>query len=70
MVTPRSGRRLSVLCTTACVVLLLGSQAFTSGTWTIKTPMPSARNSAGVGVINGLIYAAGGYNGGHLSNFE
>ena len=70
MITPRSGRRLSVLCMTACVVLLLGPQAFTSGTWTIKAPMPTARNSPGVGVIGGLIYAAGGYNGSHLANVE
>jgi N-acetylneuraminic acid mutarotase len=33
------------------------------GEWTTKTSMPAARDSAAVGVINGVLYVAGGYNG-------
>jgi len=33
-----------------------------SNTWTTKTSMPTARTGAGAGVINGIIYVAGGLN--------
>ena len=33
-----------------------------AGSWTAKTPMPTARSTPGVGVLNGVLYAAGGFN--------
>lgn len=35
--------------------------------WTTKEPMPTARSGLGVAVVNGKIYAIGGWNGGCLS---
>jgi energy-converting hydrogenase Eha subunit A len=35
------------------------------GTWATKTSMPTARTGLGTGVVNGVIYAVGGYNGGN-----
>jgi hypothetical protein len=32
-----------------------------SNTWSTKAPIPTARHSFGVGVVNGLLYAVGGY---------
>ncbi len=34
------------------------------GTWTEKTPMPAPRNGLAVGVINGILYAIGGFHSG------
>jgi N-acetylneuraminic acid mutarotase len=31
-------------------------------TWTTNTPMPTARGNLGVGVVNGVLYAIGGWN--------
>jgi N-acetylneuraminic acid mutarotase len=36
--------------------------ATTGGTWTAKTSMPTPRYGLSVGVINGLLYATGGYH--------
>ena len=41
-----------------------------AGNWTTVTPMLTPRWGASVGVINGLIYVAGGYNGGFPSVTE
>lgn len=38
--------------------------------WTTKTPMPTARISLGVAVVDGKIYAIGGYNRSYLSTNE
>ena len=35
----------------------------TTLTWTAKAPMPTPRTLLAAGVIDGLIYAVGGYNG-------
>jgi hypothetical protein len=35
--------------------------------WTFKTPMPTARSDFGLAVVNGKIYAIGGYNGSYLN---
>lgn len=40
------------------------------GTWTEKTPMPAPRNGLAVGVINGILYAVGGFHGGYLATNE
>ena len=43
------------------------------GAWATKTPMPTARWSSAVGVINNILYAVGGYNpslGGHVTTVE
>jgi serine/threonine protein kinase/N-acetylneuraminic acid mutarotase len=34
---------------------------FGNGTWITKAPMPTARESAAIGQINGIVYVAGGY---------
>jgi hypothetical protein len=34
-----------------------------SNNWLFATPMPTPRESPGVGVVNGVLYAVGGYNG-------
>jgi CSLREA domain-containing protein len=33
-----------------------------SGTWSVKSPMPTARNEGVAGLINGIVYVAGGQN--------
>src|SRR5438552_15893735 len=38
----------------------------TSNVWAAKAPMPTARNSFAIGVVNGILYAVGG--GGSGSN--
>lgn len=38
--------------------------------WTILEPMPTARSGLGVAVVDGKIYAIGGWNGGFLSTNE
>jgi hypothetical protein len=49
----------------ACTIMLLGSCSMLSaqlaGTWTPKAPMPTPRYGLGTGVVNGVIYAVGGY---------
>lgn len=37
------------------------------GTWTTKAAMPSPRWQSAAGKINGVLYVAAGYNGGHLT---
>src|SRR5712691_3078316 len=41
-----------------------------SGAWVTKAPMPTARHEPSIGVLNGLVYVAGGYGGGQLSTLE
>lgn len=50
--------------------LLILQVKATEGFWTIKALMPTARNAPGVAVVNGKIYAIGGYNGSYLSTNE
>ena len=38
-------------------------------TWTTKAPMPTARYTLGVGVVDGIIYAIGGANGTAASTY-
>jgi N-acetylneuraminic acid mutarotase len=38
--------------------------------WATRTPMPTARQHAAVGVVNGVIYAAGGFNGTEVATLE
>lgn len=38
--------------------------------WTTKEPMPTARVTLGAAVVDGKIYAIGGYNGSYLSTNE
>jgi len=33
-----------------------------AGSWTTKTPMPTARHALSAGVVNGTLYAVGGEN--------
>ncbi len=51
-----------------CTIMLLVScsmlSAQSAGTWATKTPMPTARDAVGTSVVNGIIYAVGGINGG------
>lgn len=37
-----------------------------AGTWATKAPMPTARMGLGTSVVNGVIYAVGGFNNGTL----
>jgi N-acetylneuraminic acid mutarotase len=39
-------------------------------TWTTKAPMPTARQGLAAAVVNGSLYAIGGYNGSYLSTVE
>src|SRR5690606_12945626 len=43
-----------------------------SNTWSRAAPLPTPRNSAAVGVIDGLIYVAGGrtMKGGNMANLD
>jgi N-acetylneuraminic acid mutarotase len=52
--------------TASCVMLanpVFSSADFTENTWVSKTPMNEARIGLGVAVVNGRIYALGGYQG-------
>jgi prepilin-type N-terminal cleavage/methylation domain-containing protein len=42
----------------------------TLGSWATKAPMSTARNGLSLGGHNGTIYAAGGWNGFHLTTLE
>jgi N-acetylneuraminic acid mutarotase len=42
----------------------------TEDSWTTLEPIPTARRELGVAVVDGKIYAIGGYNGSYLSNNE
>jgi len=61
--------RISTLTVFTFVCLMLGgfTQALAQGSWTTKAPMPTPRVGFATGVVNGILYAAGGYNGGYLS---
>lgn len=60
------GQRLgSALVLAAGFVLIVGIQAYTSGTWATKRAMPTARNRFQMGVIANQIYTTGGWNGAH-----
>ena len=50
----------------------LGSQSVPDvlGRWTTEAPMPTARQFLGAGVVNGKLYAVGGYTGGVLDTVE
>ncbi len=39
-------------------------------TWTTKSSMPTPRKDLAVGVVNGVLYAVGGYDGGFLGTVE
>ena len=39
----------------------------TTDRWTTKAPMPTRRTGPGVGVVNGILYAVSGWNGGGVS---
>ena len=41
-----------------------------TNSWTTRSPMPTPRASLGVGVINGILYAVGGWHGGPLAAVE
>ncbi len=47
-------------CGTATIVAAMAS----------ATPMPTARYALGVAVLNGVLYAVGGYNTGYLATVE
>lgn len=38
--------------------------------WTTKAPMTTPRYGAAIGVVNGIVYAVGGWNGGPLATVE
>jgi hypothetical protein len=52
----------SASCSGATIVGTLQAYDPATDTWTTKSPMPTARYSPLVGVVNGILYAAGGYN--------
>ncbi len=48
-------------CTLLCMVLLSGRPALAqAGAWTMKAPMPTARQDLAAGALGGLMYAVGG----------
>jgi N-acetylneuraminic acid mutarotase len=49
---------LSLSCIIVAEVLAVSAQ---SGTWTTKAPMPTPRSHLGVGEVNGILYAVGGF---------
>jgi N-acetylneuraminic acid mutarotase len=53
------------------VVVPHGDTVFGStGTWSTKAPMPTPRYGHGVGVVNGIVYAVGGYSTSYLNTVE
>jgi len=40
-----------------------GPESCVSDCWTTKAPLPTARHHLAVGVVNGVLYAVGGYGG-------
>lgn len=70
----RVGQLLAVLCVVALVMTVCGcggsgsptvpsvSTAQAGGTWETKAPMPLARSGPAAGVINGVLYVAGGHS--------
>jgi uncharacterized protein (TIGR03437 family) len=53
------------------VLLFIAPMWSQSPTWSTKAPMPTARESFGVGVINGIVYAVGGVaDAGELNTVE
>ena len=54
-----------------CILFMALPQLFAQGgTWATKTPMPTAREHLSTGVVNGVVYAVGGYNGTVLTTVE
>lgn len=49
---------------------LVSADEVTGDFWTTMQPMPTARSRLGVAVVNGKIYAIGGYNGSYLNTNE
>jgi N-acetylneuraminic acid mutarotase len=47
--------------------ILIASRVSASGSWTTKAPMPTARGALGIGVVNGKLYAVGGFNNASLA---
>ena len=39
-----------------------------TNTWVTRAPMPRARHALGLGVVNGILYAVGGQEGGVALN--
>ena len=58
---------LLILCLGISSLLLVRA---TEGSWTLLEPMPIARSGFGVAVVDGKIYAIGGWNGCFLSTNE
>jgi len=55
------------------IIALSGNIAAQTGTWVTEAPMPTGRWQSAVGVINDILYVAGGYNpslGGHIRPVE
>jgi hypothetical protein len=53
------------------VITALGGLAWAlNGAWTTKALMPTFRYAMGSGVVNGILYEAGGYNGSFLNTLE
>src|SRR5882762_967165 len=63
-------------CFAACASLVLLSVLISSGaiaqsgTWTTKAPMPTARTQLAAGVVNGIVYAIGGFTSSQISTNE
>src|SRR5256885_13415526 len=49
---------LSLTCIIGFLPLTVAAQ---TGTWTTKAPMPTPRSHLGVGEVNGILYAVGGF---------
>jgi len=52
------------------LAVLLASLPASAATWKSKASMPAARDGAAVESINGIVYVAGGYNGGDTPTLQ
>jgi len=76
MRTPKQivkGISLTIIILGLTLAFLTGQAFAQGGNWTTKAPMPTARAASIVGVVNGILYVAAGYNpalGGHITPVE
>jgi N-acetylneuraminic acid mutarotase len=59
------GKRGQQILCAGLMLVLAATSAKAQGTWATRAPMPTGRYGLAVGVINGTLYAVGGYDANH-----